>query len=128
MKKIILFTGVLMLMSSTIVFSQSDLSTESSQKENKKAMKHKVVINEKMVARYQDYVENGTYTSVWETVKDYNMNEMKDFYIAYQSHDFNENTVYADIAKDAQNIKEQQMKNAPVVKKTEMLTADSEIK
>jgi len=128
MKKIILFTGVLVLMSSTIVFSQSAVSTESNPK-NENTLKTKIVINEKMVARYQDYVENGTYTSMWETVKDYNMDEMKDFYVAYQAHDFNENTVYADIVKDSQNLKEEQkMKEAPGVKKTERLTASSEIK
>ncbi len=128
MKTIILFTGILIFMSVTMVNAQTegqnDIITPA---EN--TLKPKVVINEKMVARYQDYVENGTYTSLWETVKGYNMEEMKDFYASYQSYDFNGNTVYADIAKQAEKqTEERKMKDAPLVKKTERLTADSKIK
>lgn len=127
MKTIIFFTGILIFMSVTMVNAQNegqnDILTPA---EN--TLKPKVVINEKMVARYQDYVENGTYTSLWETVKEYNMDEMKEFYAAYSNHSFTEETTYNDIAEAAINQKEENYTKPAIEAKEAKLTASSENK
>jgi len=127
MKTIILFTGILIFMSITMVNGQTEKQNDIiTPAEN--TLKPQVVINEKMVARYQDYVENGTYTSLWETVKEYNMDEMKEFYAAYSNHSFNEETTYNDIA-EAVKKQENEDNTKPAIKADDVkLTASSENK
>jgi len=89
----------LFLVSGAFAQNNSDNSeqTKTVTQKSEKTTKTEVVVNEKMVARYKSFMKSGEYVSLWETVKDYNYEEMTDYYRTYRNYEFTDETTYPDV-------------------------------
>ena len=81
-----------------------------------------VVVNKQMIAQYQDYMENGTYISLSDALKEYNTADFKEFYNAYQDLEFTDETTMEDVKIAYEKRKEEMKKEIKTGKKPEFLT------
>ena len=98
-----LLINLILIFVTTSIFAQE--KTEEKEK-NAVSTSTTVVVNEKLIAKYEKFMENGSYVSLWETVKDYNFKEMNGYYNTYKNYEFEEGTTYAEIKMKYEKDKE----------------------
>lgn len=84
-----------------------NVSTETTANVSK--VKTEVVVNKQMIAQYQNYMENGTYISLSDALKEYNTADFKEFYNAYKDMELTNETTMDDV-KTAYEIRKAEMK------------------
>ena len=106
-----LSTNFFALIISASLFAQTDMAeagiTEQECSNTAKA-NSEVVVNEKMIAKYEKFMASGNYVSLWETIKDYNFTEISGYYKTYKNFEFREGTTYPEIKMAYENSKEKE--------------------
>jgi hypothetical protein len=127
MKRILLINTIFLVALISINAQENSTENNTEVKSDTNVSKTEVVVNKKLIAKYDKFMEDGEYVSLWETVKDYSYKEMNGFYQAYKKHEFTDETTYADVKeayenkRDELNLAEEQ---TPLKKKnsSELLT------
>ena len=98
MKKTLLFNLILIITTISIFAQENNAGNYNTNKtEDAKKSKNEVVVNKKLIAKYEKFMSDGEYVSLWETVKDYNFNDMSGYYKIYKNYEFTDDTTYPDI-------------------------------
>ncbi len=112
---------LILILTTTSLFGQANYVKNASEKKEitpaTSSSTKTVVVNEKMIAKYKDFIENGEYVSLWETIKEYDFNGMAGYYKTYKNYDFIEGTTYADIKKAYENNSENLAEDTESLKK-----------
>lgn len=97
--KLALLTNLILIFLSSSIFAQekkpNNSETDLSDYSNKS--KSVVVVNKKFIAKYEKFMSDGEYVSLWETVKDYTFKEMSGYYKTYNNYEFTDKTTYQEV-------------------------------
>lgn len=125
MKKTVIVSIVLVgIFSFNIMAQPENLAADSTRVSE--TVKTEVVVNMKMIEQYRNFMENGEYVSLAETIKNYDFKELKGFYATYRNYEFDEETTYDDIKLTYEKSKNEEPEDAQEIPKEEHLFTDNQ--
>jgi hypothetical protein len=125
MKKTVISSIVLVTIIAFNTAAQSKNSAADSTSASE-TVKTEVVVNMKMIEQYRNFMENGEYVSLAETIKNYDFNDFKGFYATYRNYEFDEETSYDDIKLSYEKGKNEQPKDGQEKPKEANLLTDNQ--